>query len=171
MTGPKRVLVIMLASVGILALGSGKGPFPIFMWNASASVSIGLYRLQSIDKPYIAELVVVVPPEPLASFLEDGNYLSRGVPMLKRVLALPGQTVCRHELTILIDGAVVGMAQERDGRDRPLPTWQGCRVIAADELFLMNWRSVNSLDGRYFGPIPASAVIARAHPIWIEKEN
>lgn len=170
MNGRKRVLVGMLAGVGILALSAGKGALPLFMWNASASVPVGLYRLQSIDKLYAAELVVVVPPEPLATFLTQGGYLPRSVPMLKRVLALPGQAVCRRGFMILIDGIAMGLARERDGRGRPLPTWQGCRVIAADQLFLMNWQSAESLDGRYFGPIPASAVIARAHPLWIEKE-
>lgn len=90
--------------------------------------------------------------------------------MLKRVLALPGQTVCQRGLLILIDGIAMGLARDRDGRGRPLSTWQGCRIIAADQLFLMNWQSADSLDGRYFGSIPASAVIARAHPVWIEKE-
>jgi conjugative transfer signal peptidase TraF len=170
MNGRKRVVVAMLAGVGILALSAGKAALPLFMWNASASVPVGLYRLQAIDKLYAAELVVVVPPEPLATFLAQGGYLPRSVPMLKRVLALPGQAVCRRGFMILIDGIAMGLARERDGRGRPLPTWQGCRVIAADQLFLMNWQSADSLDGRYFGPIPASAVIARAHPLWIEKE-
>lgn len=170
MNGRKRVVVAMLAGVGILALSAGKAALPLFMWNASASVPVGLYRLQAIDKLYAAELVVVVPPEPLATFLVQGGYLPRSVPMLKRVLALPGQAVCRRGFMILIDGIAMGLARERDGRGRPLPTWQGCRVIAADQLFLMNWQSADSLDGRYFGPIPASAVIARAHPLWIEKE-
>ena len=51
----------------------------------------------------VTELVAVQPPEPLATFLADGNYLPRNVPMLKRVLALPGQTVCRDDLTITVD--------------------------------------------------------------------
>ena len=132
---------------------------------------VGLYRLQSTDQRYVTELVAVMPPEPPATFLAHGNYLPRGVPMLKHVLALPGQIVCRESLTVLVDGIAMGAARERDGRGRPLPIWQGCRVIAQGELFLMNWQSADSLDGRYFGPIPASAVIGRAHPIWIEKED
>jgi type IV secretory pathway protease TraF len=67
--------------------------------------------------------------------------------MLKRVLALPGQTVCRKGLTISVDAIDMGEALSRDSRGRPLPVWQGCRVVDADELFLMNWQSADSLDG------------------------
>jgi conjugative transfer signal peptidase TraF len=169
-TACSTLLIVMLGSVSVLALASGAGRTPLYMWNASASVPRGLYGLHPSNTRYVGELVAVVPPEPLATFLADGSYLPRGVPMLKHVLALPGQTVCRQTLSILVDGMAVGDARERDGRGRPLPNWQGCRVIAPGELFLMNWQSADSLDGRYFGPIPSSAVIARAHPIWIEKE-
>ncbi len=169
MTARDSMLVVILSGVGLLVLAFG-GWTPLYMWNASASVPIGLYSLQPSNTRYVGELVAVVPPEPLATFLADGSYLPRDVPMLKRVLALPGQTVCRQELSILVDGLAVADARERDGRGRPLPNWQGCRVIAPGELFLMNWQSADSLDGRYFGAIPSSAVIARAHPVWIEKE-
>ncbi len=171
MIGRTHALVAMLASVGALALTFGRAAPPLYMWNASASVPLGLYRLQSTDERYVSELVAVMPPEPLATFLADGNYLPRGVPLLKHVLALPGQTVCRDGLTVRVDTVATGVARERDGQGRPLPVWQGCRVIAPGELFLMNWQSADSLDGRYFGPIPASAVIGRAHSVWIVKED
>ena len=119
----------------------------------------------------VTELVVVEPPEPLATFLADGGYLPRGIPMLKRVLALHGQTVCRDQLTVTVDSIEMGEARERDSRGRPLPAWQGCSVIAADEVFLMNWQSADSLDGRYFGVLPTSAVIGKAEPLWIGGEE
>jgi type IV secretory pathway protease TraF len=119
---------------------------------------------------YVGELVAVLPPAPLATFLADRSYLPRGVPMLKHVLALPGQTVCRVGPSILVGAIAMGDARDRDSRDRRLPVWQGCRVIADGEVFLMNWQSADSLDSRYFGPISSSAVIARAQPVWIEKE-
>jgi conjugative transfer signal peptidase TraF len=171
MTGRAHVLVATLAGVGALALAFSKGVLPLYVWNASASVPVGLYRLQSTGERYISELVVVLPPEPLAIFLADAGYLPRSVPMLKRVLALPGQTVCREGLTVMVDAIAMGAARQRDGRGRLLPVWQGCRVSAGGERFLRKWQSADSLDGRYFGPIPASAVIGRAHPIWIEKED
>lgn len=164
------ILVIMLGSLGVLALASGADRTPLYMWNASASVPLGLYSLEPTNPRYVGELVAVAPPEPLATFLADGSYLPRGVPMLKHVLALPGQTICRSGPTIFVDGIAMGSARERDGRGRLLPTWQGCHVIGVGELFLMNWQSPDSLDGRYFGAIPSSAVIARAYPVWVEKE-
>ena len=169
-TACNSMLVIMLGSVGVFALACGAGRTPLYMWNASASVPLGLYGLHPSNTRYVGELVAVVPPEPLATFLADGSYLPHGVPMLKHVLALPGQIVCRRGPTIFVDGIAFGSARERDGRGHPLPVWQGCHVIGGDELFLMNWRSADSLDGRYFGATPSSAVVARAHRIWIEKE-
>ena len=62
--------------------------------------------------------------------------------------------------------ALRGEAKDRDGRGRPLPKWQGCRVVGDGDLFLMNWQSDDSLDGRYFGFLPASSVIGRAMPVW-----
>ena len=61
----------------------------------------------------------------------------------------------------------MGAALEHD----PLPAWQGCRVIARGEVFLMNWDEPQSLDSRYFGPIPLSAIIGRAEPVWTFEEE
>jgi conjugative transfer signal peptidase TraF len=143
---------------------------PAYIWNASKSVPIGLYQLQPAGRFAVTELVAVRPPEPLATFLDLNGYLPIGVPMLKRVLALPGQTVCRKGLAISVDAIDVGEALSRDNGGRPLPVWQGCRVVGVDELFLMNWQSEDSLDGRYFGFVPQSSVIGRALPVWTREE-
>jgi type IV secretory pathway protease TraF len=90
--------------------------------------------------------------------------------MPKRVLALRGQTVCREAFIITVVGIAIGEARARDGRGRPLPSWHGCHVLSEGEVFVMNWQSADSLDGRYFGPIPTSAVIGRAVPMWTDEE-
>jgi conjugative transfer signal peptidase TraF len=154
--------VLLLSTIGRAS--------PRYIWNASNSVPIGLYRLQPATTLAVTELVAIQPPDLLAAFLDLNGYLPIGVPMLKRVLALPGQTICRDGLTIAVDGIDVGQAQERDGRGRPLPVWHGCRLIADGDVFVMNWQSTDSFDGRYFGPLPASAVIGRAVPVWTKGE-
>jgi conjugative transfer signal peptidase TraF len=164
------LLTTLVAATGVLSSIAAR-PVPRFLWNASESVPIGLYRLHPAGGLAVTDLVAVLPPEPLATILADGQYLPRGVPLLKRVLALPGQTVCREELTITIDKIEMGVAREHDSRGRPLPIWQGCREIADDEVFLMNWQSADSLDGRYFGVLPTSAIIGRAKPLWTSEEE
>ncbi|SHN84364.1 S26 family signal peptidase [Bradyrhizobium erythrophlei] len=154
----------------VLLLSTVEGRTPHYIWNASNSVPIGLYRLLPATNLTLTELVAVQPPDLLAAFLDLNDYLPIGVPMLKRVLALPGQTVCRNGLSIMVDDIDMGQAQERDRRGRPLPAWHGCRVIADGDVFVMNWQSTDSLDGRYFGPLPASAVIGKAVPIWTDEE-
>jgi conjugative transfer signal peptidase TraF len=146
-------------------------PAPSLIWNASASVPIGFYAVHPVSALHVGELLVVTPPEPLANFLADRGYLPKGVPLLKRALALPGQTVCRTGRTITVDGVAVGEALDRDGRGRPLPVWPGCRVVAAGEVFLMNPQSGDSLDGRYFGPLPATTIVGRADPLWTREED
>ncbi|QQO18342.1 S26 family signal peptidase [Bradyrhizobium diazoefficiens] len=166
MTSPWKTLAMMFASAAALLAPTVLDLTPLFVWNASESVPIGLYRLQPAEKLFVTELLAIQPPEPLATFLDVGGYLPAGIPMLKRVLALPGQTVCRTGLAVTVDAIEMGEARDRDGRGRPLPKWQGCRVVGEDELFVMNWQSADSLDGRYFGFLPASAVLGRALPVW-----
>jgi conjugative transfer signal peptidase TraF len=163
-----RRSITMTAMAGIAALMpfTSFKPAPVLVWNASESAPIGLYYVQPASELFVTTLVVAMPPEPLASFLAQARYLPRGVPLLKRILAVLGQSVCRHNLNISVDGVDVGIAREHDRRGRPLPVWQGCRTIADGEVFLMNWDEPASLDSRYFGPIPTSSIIGRADPLW-----
>ena len=160
----------LVAAIGLLSTLQPK-PAIRYIWNASESVPIGLYLLQPTGQIFVTELVAIAPPEPLATFLAEGGYLPRGIPLLKRILALPGQTVCRDQLGITVDKILVGEAREQDGRGRLLPIWQGCRVLADGEAFLMNWQSAVSLDGRYFGVLPTTSIIGRATPLWTGEEE
>jgi conjugative transfer signal peptidase TraF len=164
-------LALMAAATALIALTIGPKPVPRLVWNASESVPMGLYGVQPARRLIVTDLVVAFPPEPLATFLAEGGYLPRGVPLIKRVLALPQQMVCRNDLAMTVDGIEVGAARERDRRGRPLPVWQGCRVVRDGEVFLMNWDEPESLDGRYFGALPLAAVVGRAVPLWSLEED
>ncbi|MBN9306953.1 MAG: hypothetical protein BGO82_05380 [Devosia sp. 67-54] len=162
----RQVTLSAATGLSLLAVSACLHFTPLFIWNASASAPIGLYRLVLSTPISIGDLVVVTPPAPLDSFLADRGYLPRSVPLLKRIVALGGTTVCRIGLTMVVDGHITGTALARDSHDRPLPVWQGCRTLADDDVFLMNSDVADSLDGRYFGPLPVSAIVARALPMW-----
>ncbi|MDR3514004.1 MAG: DUF736 family protein [Caulobacteraceae bacterium] len=162
--------ILLSAGFASLALASVSlaPPAPWLVWNATASTPVGLYALRAPGAPRPGELVAVRPPEPVARFLAAGGFLPRGGLLLKPVAALPGQTVCRDGDTVRIDGRRVGAALDRDHLGRPLPRWQGCRSLRPGEIFVMNPAIPQSLDGRYFGPLPAAAVVGRALPIWTQ---
>lgn len=140
-------------------------PLPRVVWNASASAPIGLYRIEPLPDPPNGVLVAVTPPPKLAHWLAERGYIGERVPLLKHVAARPGQIVCRINAVVSVDGRPVVFARQRDGRGRRLPVWQGCRTLRVGELLMLNHDHADSMDGRYFGSLPASTVLGRAIPI------
>ncbi|WP_339758573.1 S26 family signal peptidase [uncultured Sulfitobacter sp.] len=161
---------VAFIAVGAIAVSTAVDMPTVFLWNASPSAPIGLYRLQSIDNLEPRDLVTVAAPDPIAAFIVDRGYLPPDVPLLKHVAGLPGQIVCRFDRSITVDGISLGEAQQTDSHGHQMPVWRGCHRITSDEVLLMNPDAENSLDGRYFGPIPRSALLAEAIPIWTAED-
>jgi conjugative transfer signal peptidase TraF len=168
---PFGFVITTYTAVLFVALTAVVHPAPKLLWNASASVPIGLYAVRRALPLHVGELVIVTPPEPLAQFFAARHYLPLGVPLVKHVLALPGQTVCRNERAITVDGVTVGEALDRDRFGRALPDWQGCRSLSPGGVFVINTAPPDSLDGRYFGPLPLTTIVGRADPIWARQAN
>lgn len=164
----RRYFRATIAAAAISATGFAAvtllAPRPRLVWNASASVPVGLYRVTPPERLRAGDLVLVAPPERVARFLDRRRYLPLGTPLLKRVAALPGTNVCRKGAAIIVAGRWRAAALPRDRAGRPLPVWDGCRTLATGEILLLNDASA-SLDSRYFGPFRASAVIGIAHPV------
>ena len=163
-----RFGVVMTTYIATLAVGASSlfRPAPRLIWNASPSVPIGLYAVRPAEPLFGGELVVATPPRGLAALLAHRGYLPTGVPLLKHVAELPGRTVCRVGGEITVEGAVVGRALDHDRHGRPLPHWSGCRTVGTGEVLLLNPGVRDSFDGRYFGPLPTTAIVGRAVPIW-----
>ena len=166
MNGRAVALAVTIVGIALMVFTMTAKPMPRLLWNASASVPIGLYGVEPVGRLAVANLVVAAAPGPLTNVFAERDYLPLGVPLIKRILALPGQSVCRNGLLITVDNKAVGTALAYDSRGRALPVWQGCRRIAHDEVFLMNVDAAASLDGRYFGPTPLTAIVGRALPLW-----
>ncbi|HET6523547.1 S26 family signal peptidase [Sphingopyxis sp.] len=151
---------------GLFGAVAALAPQPRLLWNASASVPVGLYRLVAEPRPAPGDLVAIAPPAPVAALLARRGYLPRGVPLLKRVAAAEGALVCRSGSFVTIDGAFAGRVLTRDRAGRPLPYWIGCRQLRSGELFLLG-SAPGSLDSRYFGALPAAGVVGIAHPLLV----
>lgn len=165
MSGAVSPLLGMGAGIALIAAALSDR-LPRILWNASASLPIGLYALAPSGPLALGDLVAVALPPEQAEWVAERGYLGRSALLLKRVAALPGTEVCRIGNAVLIDGNAVATALETDSHGRPMPDWQGCAALAEHQLFLLLAETSDSLDGRYFGPTDAASIVARARPIW-----
>lgn len=165
---PRRGALAVAAALALLAVPALVDLPTRLVWNVSASVPTGLYAVRPTAPLRPGVLAAVMPPEPLANWLVEGGYLGRGVPLLKRVEALPGSRVCREGAAVTVDGRLRAIARDADRRGRPLPRWSGCIIVGEGQLFLLNADHQGSLDGRYFGPLPRSTVLGRATPLFVD---
>ncbi|QHQ34431.1 S26 family signal peptidase [Algicella marina] len=139
---------------------------PRLIWNASASVPIGIYVVRASHGPSPGDLVAVRLPKDLSSWVVERGYVGADTLLLKRIAAVSGMTVCRNNLEITIDGSVVAEAASADQQGRPLPRWTGCVTLGSDDVFLLLAGVADSLDGRYFGPLSADIILGRAILLW-----
>lgn len=167
MTPGRMACAWLSVAASMLVVGSGAAELPIrLIYNASASAPLGWYSIANATDLAVGDLVVVRQPLRAEQLMVERGYIGRDVPLVKFVMARGGARVCRHSDQVTIDAAPVGDALDMDSRGRPLPRWDGCRVLGSGEIFLFNGDVNGSFDGRYFGPTPVADIIGKAHPIW-----
>lgn len=153
-----------LAAIPCIAT-SAISPPKLLLWNASASMPRGLYRVFPGSKISRNDCVVAWLDEPFRRLAAVRRYLPLGVPLVKRVAAVPGDRICARAATIRIDGRVMGLKKRVDAEGRRLPAWTGCEDLQIGEYLLLGedpW----SFDGRYFGPTRRRQITGRAVLLW-----
>ena len=163
----KRTVAVM-AMLGIAALGSTEiaHPRPRLVWNATASAPVGLYRVEPAWDLRRGDFVFARLPDAARQLAAARDYLPADVPLVKRVAAMTGDTVCREQARVTINGIAVATALRVDSQGRSLPHWSGCETLGQWEVFLLIPEVQDSFDGRYFGPIATSAIIGKLVPLW-----
>ncbi|MBL9098740.1 MAG: S26 family signal peptidase [Alphaproteobacteria bacterium] len=155
----------MVTSCAALGLASVLKPLPLLVWNASASVPVGLYAVSSGTPPKVRDLVLVRLPEDARRLASGRRYLPFDTPAIKRVVAADGDLVCTVNRAIYINGRRRVDALRRDSQGRVLRPWKGCSRLTGDQIFLLN-DAPASFDGRYFGPSSRTDVIGVLTPLW-----
>ena len=101
----------------------------------------------------------------------NGNEVAHD-DLIKRVIALPGESIEIKGCRVYIDGAVLAEPYLPD-RDTSRPTTQEqCRVsemrkviVPAGHVFVMGDNRPESFDSRSFGSIPESLIVGRAFAV------
>jgi conjugative transfer signal peptidase TraF len=161
-----RRLQLGLLGTAAMAVSILVPPQPLLLWNASASVPIGLYAVIPGYNPGKGDMAVANLPEPYRSMAARRHYLPRNVPLVKRVGGAQGDLVCAAGSLVTVNGILVVERLAFDPHGLPLPRWEGCRIIGKGALFLLSADVPDAFDGRYFGIIPADNVVGEARLLW-----
>lgn len=147
-----------------LAMTITRPPRPWLVWNVSASAPIGLYAVGQARSLARGDMVIARLPPGWRRFAARRHYLPANVPLVKRVVALPGDLVCARR-RILVNDIRVAWQRTTDGAGRFMPGWSGCRrLVDGAHLLLMD--DPDSFDGRYFGPTNSDDIIGKAFLLW-----
>ena len=158
------VLLLKAAAALFLIWSSFAERPPRLVWNASASVPIGLYALKA-EAARVGDIVALRLPRHVRRQAGARRYLPANALLLKPVAAASGDRVCRWQTRIHVNGRFHAEAARHDTARRRMPVWQGCRHLHQNEIFVLS-PSRASFDSRYFGPIHRDAVVAPARPVW-----
>lgn len=144
-------LVPATLAAGALLAATLSTTADLLIYNPSASVPRGLYvRTETPVRP--GAFVTVRAADVAFDYARLRNFTDTGDRFIKRVAASQGQIVCAEGATVSIGGARRVHRFERDAYGRRLPSWNGCRTLSRDEVFLLG-DTPDSFDGRYWGPV------------------
>jgi conjugative transfer signal peptidase TraF len=164
----RRVISFATGLVALAGLGAGARTAPRLVWNTTASAPVGLYWLSPARAVHVGDLVAIRPPAGPAAWMDRRSYLPSGALLIKQVAAVAPSRVCRQGARVTVDGVLRAIADEVDRRGRSLPQWSGCRILSSSELFALN-NAPRSLDSRYLGPLPRTAVVGRLRPLLLSR--
>jgi len=158
-----KPLPIFLIILGlILNIFSANKLDQYFYLNTTKSLPRGLYWVTK-KIPTVGDLVVIDLPIEVQKFLfEEGHLQFKGL-LLKPVIAMEGDNVCR------IDNSIVVNNQIKLTKNKRLNLYPICRHLITQEFFVAIVAHDNSLDSRYFGPINREDLKAVVRPLIVFK--
>ena len=139
-------------------------PAPALIYNPSPSVPRGFYVRDS-GPVRLGAFVTLRAVDASPAYARARDFTDRNDRFVKRVAATGGTRVCAEgdHVTVPGRGAIARLA--RDTAGRVLPSWDGCRALAADEVFLLG-DTADSFDSRYWGPVRLTAIDGVWRPLF-----
>ena len=158
-------LAAALAVVGAIG-GAARfvHPAPALIYNPSPSVPRGFY-VQDHRPVGIGAFVTLRAADTSLAYAQARDFTDRTDRFIKRVAAVGGTRVCADRDRVTVPGRAAIARLARDTAGRVLPSWDGCRTLGADEVFLLG-DTTDSFDSRYWGPVRISAIDGVWRPLF-----
>ena len=149
---------------------AGLAPFGLgwLKVNVMPSVPLGVYAITSIHRPLQAGELVTFRTEASAALMRQRHGWLAGLwPILKPVAGLPGDLVCHGQAGIVIRRANTGDLVAYGPTELPttFPEEGVCLVVPDGQIYAAS-TAPHSLDSRYVGWVPQSAIQGIARLVW-----
>jgi signal peptidase I len=138
---------------------------PFWIPSASMVPTLSVYDRLLVQKAFfswhdVREGTIVVfthPPLDHCGTEPDGD-------LIKRVIALPGQTIYSSGNSIYIDGHLLAepYLPAHDPLGPPIASRQHPYRVPAGEFYVLGDNRADSCDSRYWGPIQGSSIVGKA---------
>lgn len=162
---PIKILCVTLTVLFLLYCGNLS--FGQFLYlNASESLPLGIYFKSQKKQVDAGDLVLFSLPQELSTLAHERTWLSSKIPFLKPVVALAGDQYCIEETGLKVGDMEFPIEFSVDYQGRGLPRKNGCFQVQKDCFLPASSYSLRSFDGRYFGEVSLSSVVAVVRPLF-----
>lgn len=170
MANRKIVLIVLLFLTAVVLFTFCSG---IYI-NTTNSVPVGLWIKE--NGRLVKGKYIVVCPEDNGAFRQakrngyvgTGNCKGDYEPLIKPVMALPGDKVSVSKKGIAVNGILIKNSQiaEKDKAGRPLPSLDYSDYTVADgQVWVISSYNNASFDSRYFGALPIKNIRTIVKPL------
>lgn len=159
----RRFCILTLAAAGlVLVVLSAVERNPRLLYNPSPSAPIGWYRVVPARTYSVGDLVAAWLPEEAETLASDRGYLPKHTPVIKTIMAVPGDRYCIEHGALWIDENPPLAILSLDSQARAMPVLAGgCRSLETGQYFLISRSAETSFDSRYFGPVGFDALLGK----------
>ncbi len=136
---------------------------PLGFWKESTAIKRGSYVAACMPVDTEAARLALQREYVPAGWCSGGF-----APLLKQIVALPGDTVTLTNEAVLINEACLPNSRtlSSDSSGRPLPSFpRGTYRVPQGEYWLFAVDLQQSFDSRYFGPVPESSIVSSLVPV------
>jgi conjugative transfer signal peptidase TraF len=131
-------------------------------YQETTSMPEGWYLYYPITKKLkLGDVVLFNPPKFAEKIMIKHNWIGPNMPMMKHVMAVPGDFVCIKNNAVYIQHKKIGPVYMDYAKRKALPHLHLCGILPDNEFMLMSTLIPNSFDSRYFGPIKRNKIFAR----------
>jgi conjugative transfer signal peptidase TraF len=174
------IMGLFMLTVGIITVA---GHLLHLRINTTPSMPEGLWQVLpvNVNKLNRGDIVLICPPKTqLFEMAYQRGYISRGncpsgyEPLLKRIIALPGDSVQVSESGLSVNGQSIPNSRpiKRDVYGKPLPQLAyGTYSIYQGSMWVLANTNPASFDGRYWGTLTMAYVVGVAKPVLVYRTN